>query len=138
MPEWFADTSGWGNLFDTSQPYHHQTANLYRIAHQQGQPIVTTNYVLTELVALLTSPLKMSRPQIIQIVNSIKSSPNIEIVHIDAALDQKAWQLLVSRQDKTWSLVDCASFVLMQERGISDALTADHHFEQAGFTRLLK
>ena len=138
MPEWFADTSGWGNLFDTAQPYHHQTVNLYRIAHQQGQPIVTTNYVLTELVALLTSPLKMSRPQIIQIVNSIKSSPNIEVIHIDAALDQKAWQLLVSRQDKTWSLVDCASFVLMQERGISDALTADHHFEQAGFTRLLK
>ncbi len=43
-----------------------------------------------------------------------------------------------SRQDKEWSLVDCASFVVMQQRGIFEALTSDHHFEQAGFVRLLK
>lgn len=62
----------------------------------------------------------------------------VEVVHIDVTLDAQAWQLLTERQDKTWSLVDCASFALMQQRGISNALTTDHHFEQAGFVRLLK
>jgi predicted nucleic acid-binding protein len=60
------------------------------------------------------------------------------VVHIDPELDEQAWQLLSNRQDKHWSLVDCASFVLMNQRGLVEALTTDQHFEQAGFVRLLK
>jgi predicted nucleic acid-binding protein len=54
------------------------------------------------------------------------------------ATDGAAWDLLASHSDKSWSLVDCASFVVMRERSISAALIADHHFDQAGFSRLLK
>jgi uncharacterized protein len=43
----------------------------------------------------------------------------------------------LSRRDKEWSLTDCISFVVMKERGLTEALTADHHFEQAGFKALL-
>jgi len=100
--------------------------------------VVTTNYVLAELVALLTSPLRFSRASIVAFIDDLKASPYIEVVHVDAILDDEAWQLLKSRQDKDWSLVDCASFVLMSRRGITEALTTDHHFEQAGFVRLLK
>ena len=46
--------------------------------------------------------------------------------------------MFAARPDKDWSLTDCISFVVMQERNIQDALTADHHFEQAGFVALLK
>jgi len=46
--------------------------------------------------------------------------------------------LYISRPDKDWSLTDCISFVVMKERGLTGALTADHHFEQAGFVALLK
>jgi predicted nucleic acid-binding protein len=42
------------------------------------------------------------------------------------------------RADKAWSLTDCISFQVMTQRGIVDALTADHHFEQAGFHALLR
>jgi predicted nucleic acid-binding protein len=94
--------------------------------------------VLAELVALLTSPLRVPRPRLIGFINSIKTSPHVEIIHIDEVLDQQAWQLLTNRQDKERSLVDCASFVLMQRRGIYESMTTDHHFEQAGFVRLLK
>jgi predicted nucleic acid-binding protein len=62
----------------------------------------------------------------------------VETVHIDATLDDRAWRHIKGRQDKEWSLVDCASFVVMQELGITEALTSDHHFEQARFVRLLK
>ena len=94
--------------------------------------------MLTELVALLTSPLRVPRSQLIGFVNSVKASPYVEVIYVDAALDQQAWQLLTNRQDKAWSLVDCVSFVLMEQRSIYQALTTDHHFEQAGFIRRLK
>jgi uncharacterized protein len=68
----------------------------------------------------------------------LKTSPYVEIIHIDASLDAEAWQLLSQRQDKDWSLVDCSSFAVMRQRRILEALTTDHHFEQAGFVCLLK
>ena len=71
-------------------------------------------------------------------VCSLKAVPYVKVVHVDPALDAASWALLKSRFDKEWSLVDAASFIVMQERGIIEALTTDHHFEQAGFVRLLK
>lgn len=138
MSKLFVDTSGWGNLVDRSQPFHSLAATLYRLARQQNHKIITTNYIMAELVALLTSPLRLTRPQIITFVESLRQSPYIEILHIDAETDTKAWQLLSSREDKNWSLVDCSSFVVMQQKNITEALTNDYHFEQAGFVRLLK
>ena len=138
MPGLFADTSGWGHLVDPSQPYYALAATVYRTARQQGRKIITTNYIIAELAALLTSPLHIPRPAMVAFIEGLKTSPYVEIVHVDTMLDEQAWQLLKSRQDKVWSLVDCASFVLMRQRNIVEALTADHHFEQAGFVRLLK
>ena len=138
MPGLFVDTSGWGNILDRSQPYHQLATNLYRLARQNAQRIVTSNYILTELVALLTSPLQLSRPSIVAFIQSLKQSPYIQIVHIDPELDGLALQLLSDRIDKSWSLVDCSSFVLMERLKITESLTNDRHFEQAGFIRLLK
>ncbi len=138
MLEIFVDTSGWGNLVDKNQPYHQLMVQLYREAKQQKRRLITSNYVITEVVALLTSPLRIPRPKIISFVNSLKQSPYIDIIHIDQEKDDDAWILLASREDKEWSLVDCSSFIIMKERGILEALTNDIHFEQAGFIRLLK
>lgn len=138
MPSLFVDTSGWGNLVDVSQPFHSLAATIYRLARQRNHDIITTNYVVAELVALLTSPLRLPRPQVIALIQSLKTSPYIDILHIDSQIDDQAWQLLISREDKDWSLVDCSSFIVMQQQNITEALTNDHHFEQAGFVRLLK
>lgn len=138
MADIFADTSGWGNLIDESQQYHSQTAALYRNARRHGRKIITTNYVIAELVALLTSPLRLPRAVIIAFIESLKTSPYIEVIHVDNEMDNRAWSFLKSRSDKDWSLVDCSSFIVMQERSLLESLTTDHHFEQAGFIRLLK
>ena len=138
MSDLFADTAGLGTLADPTQPHHSVAASLYRTARNQNRKIVTTNYVLAELVALLTSPLRLPRASIVAFLDDLKFSPYVEVVHVDALLDDEAWQLLKSRQDKDWSLVDCVSFATMTRRGITEALTTDHHFEQAGFVRLLK
>lgn len=100
--------------------------------------MVTTNYVVIELVALLNSPLRVPRPQLFQYVDAVRNATYVRLVHIDAAIDEAAWNLLKSREDKAWSFVDSSSFVVMQQLGIQKALTTDHHFEQAGFIRLLK
>ena len=138
MLEIFVDMSGWGNLVDKSQPYHQLMVQLYREAKQQKRRLITSNYVLTEVVALLTSPLRIPRPKIISFVNSLKQSLYVDIIHIDKDKDDEACILLASREDKEWSLVDCSSFIIMKERGMLEALTNDVHFEQAGFIRLLK
>jgi predicted nucleic acid-binding protein len=105
---------------------------------QQNRHVVTTNYVLSELVVLLTSPLRMPRSKVLRYIETIRAIRWVEIVHINPTLDEAAWELLAGRSDKEWSLVDCASFVVMKQRNLTDALTADKHFEQAGFVRLLR
>ena len=138
MNEIYVDTSGWASLADVSEPFYEKAKEIYAAAIQNRRRLVTTNYVLAELVALMTSPMRFHRPRIIEFINGIKQSPFFDIIHIDKDLDAKSWDLLSNRADKNWSLVDCSSFVLMRENNILEALTTDHHFEQAGFIRLLK
>jgi uncharacterized protein len=134
----FVDTSGWASLFINTQPFYLQADQCFRLALQQQRSIVTTNYVITELVALLSSPLRIPRPRIFEIVDAIKTVHYVGIIHIDDVTDNTAWELCKNRPDKAWSLVDCTSFISMQQLGIQEALTTDQHFEQAGFIRLLK
>ena len=138
MNEVFVDTSGWASFFIFSEPHHAKAVELMTQWQQQNGRVVTTNYVLSELVALFTSPLRVSRSTILDHIQAIRSRIWVEVIHIDLSLDEAAWKLFGDRLDKEWSLVDCASFVVMQQRGLTDALTTDHHFEQAGFVRLLK
>ena len=137
MNEVFVDTSGWASFFVATEPHHAKAVELMTQWQQQNGRVVTTNYVLSELVALFTSPLRVSRSKILDYIQTIRSMIWGEVVHIDLSLDEAAWQLFGNRLDKKWSLVDCAGFVVMQQRGLTDALTTDRHFEQAGFIRLL-
>ena len=138
MSDLFVDTSGWANLIDVSQPFHSFSVKIYQNARSQKHKIITTSYIITELIALLSKPLRIPRPKAIAFIQSLKTSPYIEVIHISKEIDTKAWELLMQRQDKEWSLVDCSSFIVMQESKITESLTSDHHFEQAGFICLLK
>jgi uncharacterized protein len=134
----FIDTAGWASLFIPTETYHPQAAERFQRSQQRQQPWVTTNYVVAELVALLGSRQRAPRTTLFQYIDSIKLASYVEVVHLDATADAAAWELCKSRPDKAWSLVDCTSFVVMQQMEIQEALTTDHHFEQAGFVRILK
>lgn len=134
----FVDTSGWGCFVDTLQDFHSQAKAVYQKVKRDNSQLVTTNYIIAETVALLASPLRIPKTKSIDFINGIKKSSLVEIIHIDEDLDAKSWELLENRPDKNWSLADCSSFVVMQDNKILEALTTDHHFEQAGFIRLLK
>ena len=132
----FVDTSGWAYLVDRVAPIHRDVQMVYQEALTRQRLLVTTNYIIAELVALLTSRSRISRQQILMFIDALKATPQIKVIHIDTDFDAAAWTLLKARMDKEWSLVDASSFVVMNKYGITEALTTDHHFMQAGFIRL--
>jgi len=134
----FIDTAGWANLFLRTDSHHRQANEWFLQARQQNWQMVTTNYVVLELVSLLNRPLRVPRPPLFNYVEGVRTAPYVTLIHIDAATDAAAWTLLKNREDKPWSLVDATSFIIMQQLGIREALTTDHHFEQANFIRLLQ
>ena len=67
----------------------------------------------------------------------VETDPAFQCVRATSELIQRGRKLYRERADKEWPLTDCISFVVMQDHGLSEALTADHHFEQAGFKALL-
>ena len=98
--------------------------------------VVTTDYVLLEVATFFRAA--PHRPVFLDLLRALENDPDVTIVPASADLWQRGVALFAARPDKDWSLTDCISFVVIQELGISDALTADHHFEQAGFVALLK
>lgn len=105
------------------------------ISPGRWQRLVTADWVLIEVGNALSNPLL--RGKFAQLVDSLRARTNVTIVSSSPLLFEQALRLYRERPDKHWSLSDCLSFVAMAELSIVDALTADAHFEQAGFTPLL-
>ena len=97
--------------------------------------LLTTEYVLIEVGNFLSR--SRDREPFVGLTRSLRSDPNTIIVPGDHVLYEQGLNLYAQRMDKEWSLTDCISFVVMKQYGITDALTGDHHFEQAGFRILL-
>ena len=74
----------------------------------------------------------------VRLVPHLRSDPQTKILPATRELLERGFDLFARRPDKDWSLTDCVSFVVMQDESLNEALTTDHHFEQAGFTALLK
>ena len=113
------------------------SAHLSAVNHSRGpEGILTTEWVLTELADALASRTKRQEFKIVY--EFLRSDPHVEIVPSDPGLFRQGIEFYLARNDKDWSLTDCISFVIMKQHGIGEALTGDHHFEQAGFRALLK
>ncbi|MCY3023326.1 MAG: PIN domain-containing protein [Planctomycetota bacterium] len=126
------DTSGLISYLDAADHRHEEAVALVA----EGRANVTHNYVLAELVAVAQSR-RLPRLTALEFAQGIVENPAIKTVWVDERLHRAGLVLLRRQLDKTYSLCDAVSFVLMKERGVSEALTTDRHFEQAGFKRLL-
>lgn len=126
------DTSGLLCYVHKSEPQHQQAVQLLDASNQN----LTHNYVLAEFVALALVR-RFPRLATLTFITDLLENPDIEVVWVDEALHRAAVELLIARQDKTYSLCDAVSFVLMRQSGITEALTTDRHFEQEGFIRRL-
>lgn len=106
------------------------------VAHEYLERTVTTALIVTEVCNALSDP--KYRRSVCKLVETLNSTVQTELVYPNRSLWQRSCDLYAARDDKSWSLTDCLSFIVMQDHGITEALTADRHFEQAGFTILLK
>jgi len=133
----FVDAAGWRAFLDRTDPYHPQAVALLRRAARRQGSLITTNVVLAELFTTLECQYALPRQRLVAIIDDVKQSSLVEVVHIDPTLEETAWQGLRAHPDHEWSLVDLTSFAVMRARKLTRALTSSPHYSQAGFTRLL-
>jgi predicted nucleic acid-binding protein len=129
----FADTFYFLALLDSMEKQHGQAVCA---AQDSGLRLVTTEWVLAEFGDAYCNP--ADRPDFVSLYRGLTKNPRDKIIPADTALFQRGVVFFEQRKDKKWSLTDCLSFVSMQDEGLTEALTGDKHFEQAGFTALLK
>lgn len=133
----FADSGYWIALWRGRDALHEQALTL---AESLGAttPVVTKQLVLIEALDAMSGAGEVHRRFVVQMVRELEQNPDIEIIAHTAAQFDAALQRYEARPDQTWSLTDCASFLVMEERGITEALAHDRDFEQAGFVALLR
>jgi predicted nucleic acid-binding protein len=135
MTEVFLDTSYAVALVAPKDPHHLQAVKLAADFERQGTRLVTTRAITLEIGNALSRV--RYRALGVELLKFLETDPRVEIIPLSEDLYRKGLELFRRRADKEWGLVDCTSFVVMQERGLLESLTTDEHFEQAGFRALL-
>jgi predicted nucleic acid-binding protein len=132
MNEVFADSHYFIALLNRRDRFH--AAALVESQRMQKR-IITTLWVLVEVAVALCQPAMRGMAE--QFVRFTLHNTAVSVLRDTETYFVQGLDLYGQRNDKGWSLTDCISFIVMQERGIQHALTGDHHFAQAGFTPLL-
>ena len=128
---YFLDTSYILALEIKNESAHQPVLQNWVTLAQSKPLLVTTTYIFDETVTFFNS--RNLHDKAVEVGNRLLSSPDIELVEIDKTLFNRGWQYFQKYQDKSYSLTDCLSFIVMEYREIITALTLDRHFLQAGF-----
>ena len=136
MTRIFADTSYWIALFNPRDALHGRAVIAARRCSHH--PMVTSEMVLVEFLNGFSDRGPRVRAAAAKAVEALRNRPDLTVVPQTSDQFEKAFHRYKERPDKTWSITDCASFLIMEEEGIEAALTYDQHFAQAGFQALLR
>lgn len=128
---YFMDTSYVLALYDKKDKYHKKAIELKK-SFTNSDLFILSDAVILEIGNGLSEP--KFRDDVTSFINQIRLSRNFRIFPITNKILQGGLNIFSSYKDKYWGLVDCTSFFIMKEQNISNALTADSHFTQAGFT----
>ncbi len=128
----FADTFFYLALLDKTDLAHRESLDKSKTAGI----IVTTEFILLELGNACARA--EDHADFFALVAGMRASHRVKIIPLSSELLNAGLDRMRERPDKDWSLIDCISFVVMENEGINDALTADQHFEQAGFKALFR
>jgi uncharacterized protein len=129
----FVDTLFVVALINQRDQYHQRASEL--ADSLETQFLITTDAVLLEIGNALARNYKN---EAVEIIEHFFGSDEVEIVRLTPELFAQAFILYKTHQDKAWGLVDCISFVVMKQSEVSQALTFDQHFVQAGFQALMR
>lgn len=129
------DTAYVTALVNTRDQWHDAALRWERKLAVERRRLVATEFILVEIADALAAI--RFRAQAIEIIATLRSNSFVEIVPVSTELFQAALMLYEARLDKDWGLTDCTSFVVMNHRNLTEALSTDDHFRQAGFRALL-
>lgn len=132
----FLDTAFILALASPDDQYHNKAKQLSRKIRKENIALVTTRAILIEIGDAMAG--QRRRQAGIAMLESLETAENLEIISSSDELYSRAFDLYHSRLDKGWGMTDCISFVVMQDKQISAALTTDTHFQQAGFAALMR
>ncbi len=127
----FIDTGFVIALESMKDQNHEKALQLWNELLKDLPDMVTTTYVIDEIVTFFSS--RKLHNKAVEIGNRLMNSRAVHIIHVDKGLFEKGWEYFQTHDDKTYSLTDCISFIVMKERGSESALSFDKHFTQAGF-----
>jgi predicted nucleic acid-binding protein len=132
MNKTFADTFYYLALLNPGDQAHRHALE---VTAQCWGTLITTQWILMEVGDAMSGP--NVRQRFRHLIEALEADPGTIVVPATATLFRDGVALFKERLDKSWSLTDCTSFVVMDQQEIKEALTADRHFAQAGFTPLL-
>ena len=127
----FVDTAGWMACADEGDPVHKPACGARDTALEQGNLLVTTDYIIDETLTLIRKRLGLAAVKTWW--EQLEGSSRLRWEWIGTARSEKARKLFFRYRDKNYSFTDCTSFVVMQELKLKQALTTDHHFQQMSF-----
>ena len=133
MKALFADSYYYLALLNKDDDGHQRARDVSR---RRFVPTVTTAWVLTEVADAMARP--GYRQYFEALLDQLRADRDLVIAPATPELFDAGLDLYFRRWDKEWPLTDCISFIVMEREGLTEALTADHHFEQAGFKALLR
>jgi len=133
-PAIFVDTGPWVAWMDMRDQWREDVLSGMATLKAQRRSLVTTNWVLAEAYTSLVD--RIARVAIARLRTMIEESALIQVVWVDRLIEELAWQKFLLYDDKNVSMVDCTSFVVMEQLGLRTAFTFDHHFTQVGFQTL--
>ncbi len=136
MPAVFADSGYWIALWNPRDTLHRRAMAVTDALGTSA--VVTTQLVLTEALDAMAGMGEFRRRFAARMVQALEDNPAVEIVPQTDFQFRTAVERYTSRSDQRWGLTDCASFLVMEERGLTQALAYDRDFEQAGFIALLR
>ncbi len=128
------DSTFIAGLINSRDQLHLQAKDFLQLVETAAE-VVITEAVLIEVGNLLHSV--QQRQRTAEFIDACYGTTNVTIVSVNTELLLKAVDFYRLHQDKDWGLTDCISFVVMKERGLIIAMTADAHFQQAGFRALM-
>lgn len=131
MRRLFVDTSGWFSLADEADSNFSLAVRFFKA---NTLPLVTTNYIFSETITLMTH--RLGHKQAIEFGDRLLSSGSILFYKAKEEDEFRAWEYFKKHSDKKYSYTDCVSFVVMKKLEIKEAFSFDKHFSQAGFKML--
>ena len=132
----FLDTAFAIALISPNDAFHEKALELANLVEKTKSRLVTTRAVVIEIGNALSK--QSLRKSAVELIDSMEGDETVTIVSVSDDIYNEAFKLFRSRLDKEWGLTDCISFVVMKQQKITNALTTDQHFQQAGFVVLMK